>query len=46
MPTVEFSKKGGKVKLYCEAGEFGKDPKAGKGISPFGAIGGLLGICR
>lgn len=43
MPTVEFTKKPGTVKLYCDAGEFGKDPGGRKGVSPFALFGGLLG---
>lgn len=43
MPTVEFTKKPGTVKLYCDAGEFGKDPGGKKGVSPFALLGGLLG---
>ena len=44
IPTLEFTKKPGAVKLYCEAGEFGrgKDP-GGKGVDPFAALGGILG---
>jgi len=44
LPTVEFTNKPGAVKLYCEAGEFGrgKDP-GGKGVNPFDALGGLAG---
>lgn len=44
LPTLELTKKPGTVKLYCEAGEFGKgkDP-GGKGVNPFAVLGGLAG---
>lgn len=48
LPTLELTKKPGTVKLYCEAGEFGKgkDP-GGKGVNPFALMGGLLtGIAK
>ena len=40
LPTLEM---GGKPKLYCEAGKFGKDPGEGKGVNPFAVLGGLAG---
>ncbi|MDD5207986.1 MAG: hypothetical protein PHV36_01235 [Elusimicrobiales bacterium] len=42
LPTLELTKKPGTVKLYCEAGEFSKDP-GGKGVNPFAVLGGLAG---
>jgi len=41
IPTLELTRKPGVVKLYCEVGEFGKDP--GKSVNPFAALGGILG---
>lgn len=44
LPTLELTKKPGAVKLYCEAGEFGRDKDpGGKGVNPFTALGGIAG---
>lgn len=43
IPTLELGGRPGAAKVYCEAGEFGKDPGEGKGVNPFMMLGGLAG---
>jgi len=43
IPTLELDGKPAAARLYCEAGEFGKDPGEGRGVNPFAVLGGLAG---